>query len=183
MTTTHPSHDLDRGATERATFLSGRDVVDRIRSLLSRLGDILAEASTRDAAPRARSVVEILERERARIAFETLADFDALASPATLARMVQYSTTIPSAMLQPPENPSPHALAAWMAATIDRFGMTFDELAPGCESERAEESFRSLATCMRAHARRIARISTEALLEGDAPRERNRRAATGEHGS
>lgn len=177
MVTTNGSQDRRRDRNRRETFVSGQDVVERIRGLLNHLGEVLDEASKHDSASRDQAVFDILERERARIAVESLADFERLTSPATTKRMHQYSATIPTAMLQPPESSSPHALAAWMSATIDRFGMIFDELASGCESERVAEPFRSLAASMRSHARRIARIATEALLEGAPPRGHDGRAS------
>ena len=169
-------HHGERAPIERETFLTGRDVLDRIRSLLDRLGDVLADESERASSPDSSSVFEILERERSLILTKTLSDFEQTTPTATTQRMHQYSTPLPSSMLQPPTSASPDALAAWTSATIDRFGTAFDELASGCESDRLAEPFQLIATRMRAHARRMSRISTEALETAYAPRRHPARA-------
>lgn len=155
--------DATRASSNRDTFLSGQDVLDRVRQLLGDLGEMLEEESRKSGTPETASALDALDRERTRILSDTLSDFEQVSPAATRRRMQQYSAALPTAMLRPPNTHSPHALAAWMSATIDRFGSVFDEIAASCGNERIGEPFALLAIRMRAHARRIARISIEAL--------------------
>lgn len=148
---------------ERETFLSGREVLDRIRGALALLGDHLQEQSQERVSHDLEATIEILEHERLAILTDTLSDFEQTTPKATLDRMQQYVTALPATLSRPPDTRSPHAIAAWMSAVIDRFGAAFDELAEGCESDRVSEPFHRMAVRMRAHARRIARISLEVV--------------------
>jgi hypothetical protein len=151
-----------RPSVSRDTFLSGQEVLERARAMLVAFGSEIDRCRRADPGPTEEWALGVLDRERLRILERTLSDFEQRAPRAALSRMSQYGTSVASeSTFTTGMEETSEILSNRLISAVDQIAKAFDRLSMDAESDDGRGVFTLLGDQMRAHARRMARISAE----------------------
>lgn len=147
---------------DRTTFLSIREVVERLRHILTDARErIAARMATQDDSERARIFVETLRRLSTDLG-ASLDETTAQAAEEVLETRVQYTTDALLEDADPPDTgDSIEASCAWLLAVDGGVRDTITALAARTDHSEVRTYLEALASLLTAHDRRLTRAGNE----------------------